>query len=285
MSGGAVNRRHRRTSIAVTSGKGGVGKTNIVINLAVALARLRHRVAILDADFGLGNVDVLLGLAPTAHLGSVLAGEATLDEILMDGPSGVKVIPSGSGVRSLTALTAPQWERLRDALDELEDTVDFLIIDTASGISDNVIEMLGFAERVLVVTAIEPTAVVDAYAVIKLMSAANSLREIGLLVNNARDATDAELVFAQLEVAAQRFLHRRLTYYGFIVHDPAVREAVLMQRPIVDHLPQSAASRCFRMLAARLAGTPPPDNRGLRLVTKPAPLAGPIAGSEAPQCV
>ena len=208
---GAVNRRHRRTTIAVTSGKGGVGKTNVVINLAVALARLRHRVAILDADFGLGNVDVLLGLAPTAHLGSVLAGEATLDEILMDGPSGVKVIPSGSGVRSLTALTAPQWERLRDALDEIEETVDFLIIDTASGISDNVIEMLGFAERVLVVTAIEPTAVVDAYAVIKLMSAANSPREIGLLVNNARDATDAELVFAQLEVAAQRFLHRRLT--------------------------------------------------------------------------
>jgi flagellar biosynthesis protein FlhG len=132
-------------AVAVTSGKGGVGKTNVVINLAVSLARLRHRVAILDADFGLGNVDVLLGLAPTAHLGAVLAGEATLDEILMDGPSGVKVIPSGSGVRSLTALTPMQWDRLRDALDEVANTVDFLIIDTASGISDNVIDMLGFA--------------------------------------------------------------------------------------------------------------------------------------------
>jgi flagellar biosynthesis protein FlhG len=267
-------------AVAVTSGKGGVGKTNVVINLAVSLARLRHRVAILDADFGLGNVDVLLGLAPTAHLGAVLAGEATLDEILMDGPSGVKVIPSGSGVRSLTALTPMQWDRLRDALDEVANTVDFLIIDTASGISDNVIDMLGFAERVLVVTSIEPTAVVDAYAVIKLMSTANALREIGLVVNSARDATDAELVFAQLQVAAERFLHRRLTYYGFIAHDPAIREAVLMQRPIVDHLPQSAASRCFRLLAARLSGTPPPEDRGLRLVARPAGVPGP----EAPQC-
>jgi flagellar biosynthesis protein FlhG len=276
-----VVRRRRRAVVAITSGKGGVGKTSIVINLAVALARLRHRVAILDADFGLGNVDVLLGLAPTAHLGAVLAGEAHIDDILVEGPSGVKVIPSGSGVRSLTALTAAQWERLQDALDQVEGSVDFLLVDTASGISDNVIDMLAFAERVLVVTSIEPTAVVDAYAVIKLMSSANSLKEIGLLVNNARDATDAQLVFAQLEVAAQRFLHRRLTYYGFIAHDPAIREAVLMQRPIVDHRPQSAASRCFRMLAARLSGTPVADGRPLRLVTKPASAPG----TEAPQCV
>jgi flagellar biosynthesis protein FlhG len=274
-------RKRRRTVVAITSGKGGVGKTNIVVNLAVALARLRHRVAILDADFGLGNVDVLLGLAPTAHLGSVLAGEARIADILVDGPAGVKVIPSGSGIRSLTALNAAQWERLQDALDDVEDTVDFLLVDTASGISDNVIDMLAFAERVLVVTSIEPTAVVDAYAVIKLLSLANSLREIGLLVNNAQDATDAQLIFAQLEVAAQRFLHRKLTYYGFIAHDPAIREAVLMQRPIVDHQPQSAASRCFRLLAARVAGTPAPDVRTLRLVTK----AGPAPSSEAPQCV
>jgi len=274
-------RKRRRAVVAITSGKGGVGKTNIVINLAVALARLRHRVAILDADFGLGNVDVLLGLAPTSHLGAVLAGEAHIDDILVEGPSGVKVIPSGSGVRSLTALTAAQWQRLQDALDEVEGSVDFLLVDTASGISDNVIDMLAFAERVLVVTSIEPTAVVDAYAVIKLMSSANSLKEIGLLVNNARDATDAQLVFAQLEVAAQRFLHRRLTYYGFIAHDPAIREAVLMQRPIVDHRPQSAASRCFRLLAARLSGTPAPDTRSLRLVTKPDSASG----TEAPQCV
>jgi flagellar biosynthesis protein FlhG len=275
-----VRAARRRASIAITSGKGGVGKTNIVINLGVALARLRHRVAILDADFGLGNVDVLLGLAPTAHLGAVLAGEASVDDILLDGPSGIKVIPAGSGVRSLTALTPIQWDRLNDALEEVADSVDFLLVDTASGVSDNVIDLLTSASRVLVVTSIEPTAVVDAYAVIKLISTTSSLREIGLLVNNAVDATDAELVFAQLQVAAERFLHRRLTYFGFIPHDPAIRESVLMQRPVVDHLPQAASSRSFRLLAARLSNTSPGEERGLRLVARPSTRPGP----EAPQC-
>jgi flagellar biosynthesis protein FlhG len=276
----AVAKQRRLTTIAVTSGKGGVGKTNVVVNVAVAMARLGHRVAILDADFGLGNVDVLLGLAPQLHLGSVLAGEASLADIVVTGPLGVQVVPSSSGIRSLTALTPAQWDRLQQILDEMADLADFLIIDTASGISDNVIDLLGLAQRVLVVTALEPTAVVDAYAVIKLLSAASPQREIGLLVNSARDATDAELVFAQLQVAAQRFLKRRLTYYGFIAHDPAVREAVLMQRPIVDHMPQASASRCFRMLATRLSSVRTPDDRSLRLVPRPAAAAG--AG--VPQC-
>jgi flagellar biosynthesis protein FlhG len=161
-------------------------------------------------------------------------------------------------------------------IDEVAESFDFLIIDTATGISDNAIEMLGFAKRVLVVTAIEPTAVVDAYAVIKLISATNAQRVIGLLVNGAFDGTDAQLVFAQLEVAVQRFLHRKITYYGFIAHDPAVRDAILMQRPIVDHLPQSAASKCFRMLAARFANQAPLEDRTLRLVprSRPAAVAG-----------
>ena len=272
----SFQRQRDLVTIAVTSGKGGVGKTNVVVNLAVALARLRHRVAILDADFGLGNVDVMLGLAPPSHLGAVLAGTATLDEVMVEGPLGIKIIPSSSGVRALTALSPTQWDRLSDVIDEVAESFDFLIIDTATGISDNAIEMLGFAKRVLVVTAIEPTAVVDAYAVIKLISATNAQREIGLLVNGAFDGTDAQLVFAQLEVAVQRFLHRKITYYGFIAHDPAVRDAILMQRPIVDHLPQSAASKCFRMLAARFANQAPLEDRTLRLVprSRPAAVAG-----------
>ncbi len=274
----ASSTRRRLVTIAVTSGKGGVGKTNVVVNLAVALARLRHRVVILDADFGLGNVDVLLGLAPAFHLGHVLAGEKQISDIIVSGPGDVDVIPASSGVRSLTALTGEQWTRLRSALDEIESSFDFLIIDTAAGVSDNVMEMLGMAERVVVVTALEPTAVVDAYAVIKLLSAANPSREIGLLVNNARDANEAELVFAQLEVAVERFLHRRLHYYGFVPHDPAVREAVLMQRPLVDHLPQSLASRSFRILASRLSGAAPSEDRRLRLVTRSGAAAG------APRC-
>jgi flagellar biosynthesis protein FlhG len=274
--------RARLVSIAVTSGKGGVGKTSVAINLAVSLARLRHRVAILDADFGLGNVDVLLGLAPTAHIGHVLAGEKQIGEILVEGPRGVQVIPASSGLKQLTALNDGQWDRLAGALDELAEDFDFLIIDTAAGISGNVIDAVRIATRALVVTSLEPTAVVDAYAVIKLLSSTDPAQEIGLIVNNARDASEAQLVHAQLEVAAARFLKRRITYYGFIAHDPAVRDAVLVQRPIVDHLPQSAASRCFRILASRLSGTGATPASGLRLVT-PLPAAAP-ASPETPQC-
>jgi flagellar biosynthesis protein FlhG len=269
-------------SIAITSGKGGVGKTNVAINLAVSLARLRHRVAILDADFGLGNVDVLLGLAPSAHIGHVLSGEKKIAEILVAGPRGVQLIPASSGMGQLTALTGLQWDRLGDALDEIADDFDYLIIDTGAGISGNVIDAIRIATRVLVVTSLEPTAVVDAYAVIKLLSTTDPAQEIGVVVNNARDASEAQLVFAQLEIATSRFLNRRITYFGFIAHDAAVRDAVLMQRPIVDHLPQSPASRCFRILASRLSGMVPLGTSGLRLV---APIASAAAASpETPQC-
>jgi flagellar biosynthesis protein FlhG len=269
-------------SIAITSGKGGVGKTNVAINLAVSLARLRHRVAILDADFGLGNVDVLLGLAPSSHIGHVLAGEKRIADVLVAGPRGVQVIPASSGMPQLASLTGAQWDRLGDALDDIADDFDYLIIDTAAGISGNVIDAIRIATRVLVVTSLEPTAVVDAYAVIKLLSTTDPAQEIGLIVNNVRDASEAQLVFAQLEVAASRFLKRRITYYGFIAHDPAVRDAVLVQRPIVDHLPQSTASRCFRILASRLSSMVPQGAPGLRLVP-PVPCASQSA-PEAPQC-
>ena len=274
----------RCITIAVTSGKGGVGKTNVVINLAIALARLRHRVAILDADFGLGNVDVLLGLAPSAHLGHVLAGEKSLSEVMVPGPLGVQVIPASSGVRALTALNASHWDTIARSFAAIADQFDYLIIDTAAGISNNVIDATGFAEHVLVVTSLEPTAVVDAYAVIKVLSTDGPTRPLGLLVNNVRDAQEAHLVFSQLEVATDRFLRRRLDYYGFVASDAAVHEAVLVQRPVVDHLPQSAASRCFRILASRIAGSDPPRGQGLHLVASRAAATPPVSSTETTQC-
>jgi len=269
-------------TLAVTSGKGGVGKTSVVVNLAVALARLHNRVAILDADFGLGNVDVLLGLTPAAHLGHVLAGERRMHEILVEGPHGVQILPASSGLRELAALTARQWERLARGLDEIGSNLDFLLVDTGAGISNNVIEVVGGVERALVVTSVEPTAVVDAYAVIKILTTAQPAQEVGVLVNGVREAAEAELVFRQLDVAATRFLHRRLCSFGFIADDPAVRDAVVQQRPVVDHAPQSAASRSFRLLAARVATLAPLGGPGLRLVPRPAPP--PLAAMEAPQC-
>lgn len=254
----------RGAILAVTSGKGGVGKTSVVINLAVSLARLGHRVGILDADFGLGNIDVMLGLTPVFHLGHLLTGERPLEEIVLEGPLGVQIIPAGTGIRELTALTPGQWVRLADTIRRVSLGLDFLLIDTAAGISDNVIELLLLAERVLVVTSFEPTAVVDAYAMVKIVTAASPATDLGIVVNAGRDADESALVFRQLDIASSRFLNRGLRYYGFVVQDPAVREAVLVQRPIVDHMPQSPASRCFRILASRIAGFAP-AGPGLRL--------------------
>jgi flagellar biosynthesis protein FlhG len=271
-------------TLAVTSGKGGVGKTSVVVNLAVSLARLRNRVAILDADFGLGNVDVLLGLTPPNHLGHVLAGERSIDEVTIEGPHGVRIVPASSGLRELTALAPRHWERLNRGLRDLGANLDFLLIDTGAGISNNVIEMLAGAARVLLVTSPEPTAVVDAYAVIKILTVLDAGKEVGVLVNGARDHVEAELVFRQLDVAATRFLHRRLHCYGSVPHDPAVRDAVLQQSAVVDLAPHAPASRGFRLLASRVANLAPLGGPGLRLVPPSAPPGAGVAVLETPQC-
>jgi flagellar biosynthesis protein FlhG len=275
--------RPRGAILAVTSGKGGVGKTNVVINLAVSLARLGHRVGILDADFGLGNIDVMLGLTPTLHLGHFLSGERPLEDIIIEGPLGVQIIPAGTGIRALTALTAGQWTKLAGVIKRVALHLDFLLIDTAAGISDNVVELLLLSERVIVVTSFEPTAVVDAYAMVKILTAAAPSKDVGIVVNAARDSDESGLVFRQLDIASSRFLHRGLRYYGFVVHDPAIREAVLVQRPIVDHLPQSPASRCFRILASRIAGLAP-TGPGLRLAHGETPASLTAAPVETSRC-
>jgi flagellar biosynthesis protein FlhG len=270
--------RARATILAITSGKGGVGKTNVVINVAVAMARLGLRVGVLDADFGLGNVDVLLGLTPDAHVGHLVAGEKRLQDVVVDGPQGVRIIPASSGIQSLTALSAAQRERLVEAVHHACEDLDFLLIDTASGISDNVMHMLGLAERVVLVTSLEPSAVVDAYALTKVFSKSDPDKEIGIVVNGARTADDATLVFRQLETATRRFLDRAVHFYGFVTDDPAVRDAVIVQRAIVEHLPQSPASRCYRIVASRIAGLGPARG-GLRLAH-----VGSGAQMEVPQC-
>jgi flagellar biosynthesis protein FlhG len=231
----------RAVTIAITSGKGGVGKSSIVLNLAVALARLDRRVGVLDADFGLGNVDVLLGLTPI------------------------------------------QWQRLTGALETLADRLDFLIVDTAAGIGDNVVDLACASERVVVVTSLDPTAVVDAYAMIKVLTHADRTKDVGLLVNGVAGEREGRIVFQQLDVAAERFLQRRLRYYGFIVHDMAVRDAVLCQTTVVDRMPQAPASRCFRALATRLSGFGSGGGPGLRLTPPVTPENTAIDDAEVPK--
>jgi flagellar biosynthesis protein FlhG len=277
-------RAPRGTILAITSGKGGVGKTNVVINVAASLARLGHRVGIIDADFGLGNVDVLLGLTPTHHIGHVLTGEKTITDITLQGPAGVKIVPAGSGIRELTALNAVQWRRFQNLIQTVSADLDFLLIDTAAGVSDNVVELLQLAARVLVVTSYDPAAIVDAYAMIKILTSTARKKDIGVVVNAARDADEAGMVFRQLDIAASKFLDRSLRFDGYIVQDPAIREAVLGQRPIVDHLPQAPASRCFRILASRLAGYTPDGGASKGSGSHSYVMSSPSLSLEATRC-
>ena len=277
----------RAAILAITSGKGGVGKTSLTVNVAASLARSGHRVGILDADLGLGNVDVMLGLTPGSHLGDVLGGEKSLAEVLVPGPEGITVIPAGNGIRALTSLNSPQWQRLAEVVGEASECLDFLLIDTAPGVSDNVIGLTALTDRVVVVTSYEPTAIVDAYAVIKLLMSAGPEREVGIVVNAVRDAEQGELVFRQLSAAAVRFLGIKLRYYGFVIRDAAVGESVLEQRPVVARTPDSPAARCFRRLALRVANwsrRPPASPRP----ALPAPMTPfskeDFARLEAPRC-
>jgi flagellar biosynthesis protein FlhG len=255
----AGSTRAAATIVAVTSGKGGVGKTSLTVNLAASLARLGYRAGILDADFGLGNVDVMLGLTPPSHVGAVLAGERTIDDVSIEGPDGIRIIPAGSGIRALTSLNREQWARLRRCVVSAGRGLDVLLVDTAPGIDDTVIELARLADHVIVVTAVEPTAIVDAYAMLKLLHHGGARDGAGIVVNATRDDQEGQLVYRQLRLAVARFLNQSLRYYGSIADDPGVRDAVLEQRPIVSRDPESPASRGYRRLALRIANLSPTD--------------------------
>jgi len=240
-------------------------------------------VGILDADFALGNVDVLLGLTPERHLGAVLDGVTPVGDVTLDGPSGVRIIPAGSGVRALTALDDKKWSRLVGAVDEAGRDLDFLLFDTATGIADNVLDVIGLADYVLVITSYEPAAVVDAYAVIKLVVASDPAKEIGVVVNSARDAEEGGLVFRQISLAADRFLGRSIRYDGHVLEDRSVKDSALAQMPLVGSELKGPASGCIRRLAARLTATRP-SGAG---PWAPAPIHIQPAtppGMEAPRC-
>ncbi len=250
----AIRQVHPYSSriVAVTSGKGGVGKTNVVANLAISLSELGKRVVILDADFGLANIDVLLGLTPRYHLGHVIFGEKTLSEIMVQGPEGIQIIPASSGLQRMCELTPAQRSRLVDCLADLATDTDYLIIDTAAGITRNVIHFLLSAHEVIVVSAPEPTAIVDAYAVIKIIVTEDREKEIQILINSSESADEAQDVFCQINSVVRRFLNREIGYLGHVQHDLHVQQAVRSQTVVTQRFPDAPASYCFRDLARRM---------------------------------
>lgn len=234
--------------ITVTSGKGGVGKTNVVTNLAIALSRAGKRVLVLDADLGLGNIDVLLGLTPKYTLEHVLSGTRSLSEIILQGPSGIRILPASSGLSQLTALTEPQHLILQAELEQVSHLIDILLIDTGAGISSNVTFFAAAAQSIIVVVSPEPTSLTDAYALMKVLLRQYRERKFHVLVNLAKSPNEAARVFAKLEVAASRFLQISIDYLGAVPLDDYLPMAVIQQRAVLDRYPQAPSSRAFLSL-------------------------------------
>lgn len=258
---GEAEKRPVTRIIAVTSGKGGVGKTNVVVNLGMALRKLGKRVLILDADLGLGNLDVLLGLAPKFNLSHVLRGEKSIRDVMIRGPENLMVIPASSGIEEMAQLSAEQRFRMITELDGILDGVDVLLVDTAAGISSNVIYFNLTAQEILVVVTPEPTAITDAYALIKVMSLKYSESRFKLLVNAAASMSEAQDIFRQLNAVAQKFLGISIDYFGCVLFDRTMAQAVRAQTALMDRWPDTRAGRCYSALAKKVACAPPPSHR------------------------
>ncbi len=242
--------------IAITSGKGGVGKTNIVANLGYAFTKLGKKVLILDADLGLGNLDVLLGLAPKYNLSHVIMEEKVIEDILVEGPGKMKILPASSGIQELTNLTRKQKINILTQLDRLIDSVDVLFIDTAAGISSNVMDFNATAQEIVVVVSPEPTSITDAYALMKVLSLKYSEKVCKLLVNMTTRPEEGREIFRQLQLVTDRFLDINIEYLGCILNDEKVTRGVKSQKIVSELFPDTQASRCFRDLARKISTMP-----------------------------
>jgi flagellar biosynthesis protein FlhG len=266
--------------IAVTGGKGGVGKTCVAVNLAAALAAQHKRVLLLDGDLGLANADVQLGLMPAHTLEHVLDGRCTLEEAVVDTPAGFQLIPAASGVARMASLSTAEHLGLVQAFSHLTLGLDVLIIDTAAGIADGVRQFCQAAQHVLVVVNDEPASLTDAYALIKVLHRSHGLRRFQILANRSTVPGGGEALFRKLERVTSRFLEVVLEYAGEIPEDQFVRSAIRIQRCVVSAYPSCAASRAFSRLAGRVGKWAAQGPRGNveffleRLLSRAAPVLG-----------
>ncbi|GEA11719.1 MinD/ParA family protein [Alteromonas sp. KUL49] len=248
--------------IAVTGGKGGVGKTNITLNTAIAMAKRGKRVMVLDADLGLANVDVMLGLRVERNLSHVLSGECTLDEILVTGPHGIKIAPATSGTQSMAELTPTEHAGLIRAFSELRSEIDVLIVDTAAGISDMVLSFSRASQDIMVVVCDEPTSLTDAYALIKLLNREHGVFRFKVVANMVRDVREGQELFNKLSKVTGRFLDVALELVATIPFDENIRRAVRKQTAIVDAFPGSPAALAISQLANNALTWPIPAQPG-----------------------
>jgi flagellar biosynthesis protein FlhG len=237
--------------IAVTGGKGGVGKTTVSVNLAAALATRGKEVLLLDGDLGLANCDVFLGLTPRLTLADVIAGSCTLEEAIVEAPQGFRVVPSASGITQLAELDTMTHLGLVRAFGDLSARLDFLVVDTAAGISGSVLQFSQAAQQVLIVICDEPASLTDAYALIKILSRDHGVRQFRVLANQSRGRGLGQALFQRFERVASRFLSVDLDYVGEIPEDPFLRRSIREQRPVVTGYPSCPAAMALKTLALR----------------------------------
>ena len=249
--------------LAVSSGKGGVGKTNIVANLSYALAKRSKKVLVVDADLGLNNIDILLGLASKKHIGHVLSGESNVEDIILQGPEGIHILPAGDGLQELTQLEREKKIVLMDELDRISRDYDFLIFDTGAGISPNVTFFCSAAHETFLVATTEPTSLTDVYALMKILHQNHSQKHFRLIVNSVSSEREAQGVYRNLTAVTDRFLKDiSIEYLGYILHDSNVPKAIRQQKAFLEIYPFSKFSGCVNELAEKISNEKPKSSEG-----------------------
>ncbi len=244
--------------IAVTGGKGGVGKSNVSVNLSIALCQLGFKVMLMDADLGLANVDIMLGLQTKKNLSNVLNGECELKDIILEGPHGLQIIPASSGTKSMAELSSMQHAGIIQAFSDIGQNLDFLIIDTAAGITDMVVNFVQASQEIIAVVCDEPTSITDVYALMKVLNKEHDIVRFHVLANMVKTSQEGRELFAKLSSVCNRFLNVTLNYLGSVPFDDNVRLSVKKQKPLLDAFPRSPAAIALKSLAKKAQQWPLP---------------------------
>ncbi|MEM6484872.1 MAG: MinD/ParA family protein [Pseudomonadota bacterium] len=242
--------------LAITSGKGGVGKTNVAVNLAVEFSRAGKQVMLFDADLGLANVDVALGLKPKFDIQHVLSGERSLDEVILEGPAGIRVVPASSGVAGMASLSQTEQAGLVRAFGDLETPVDILLVDTGAGIDSAVLTFAAACQEVIVVVCDEPTSLTDGYALIKVLNQQCGVQRFQVLANMVENELEGRRLFEKLDKVVERFLDARLGFLGAVPRDDYLRKAVRKQTPVALAFPSAPSSEALAGIAKRVDKLP-----------------------------
>ncbi len=255
---------HKTRIIAVTSGKGGVGKTNLAVNMAIAYAQLGKKVILIDGDLGMANVNVLLNVVPKYNLLQVINKQKTMQEIILESEYGIKFIAGANGFSKIANLSKDELDYFANQFSSLANA-DIIIIDTGAGISNNVLSFVAASDEVYVVTTPEPTAITDAYGMIKIITTEIEDREINiqLLVNRVRSADEGKRIADRIISIVGQFLNYKVNYVGFVYEDLAVQNSVIRQKPFIIVNPQSKPAVCVKHIVGRIEKTEPPSNEGV----------------------